>query len=484
MPFIKEVSGYDLVRWVASYIDYKAPLLETAEEVEEFERSAEAKTDDVMPLLVYFDPLPLQPGASEEASVFESLYFVMGAQMHFVRAFVSKPELLNATQSGVLRIHNRFFDRYYTLDLNNPEHVAMYSDNMRKDGGEGVEQEQDEKDTSKEEKEKEHEDPRTKVQNLMLAFLSTRSLVPFGEVTPLNIASYQSSGMPVFYVLVDTDLRSGFERWFTSHAINNTDRFLIGYINMFVHRLCEHNTANEYQQTRTCHITNRKNQVSARLVRKVMPLKGLEYPSILHVGKLKHLLPKGFTRAKAKAFMERCLNGTQRAYLRSEPVPAAEAAVDSSGLVRRVVGATFYREVVDTAPDVMLLAYHGKNAKSAEAREVFAAAARTVRELCGADRVVFAQIDVGPNEVPYTSTVDYPHVMYVAKQPALRVTHLPANARYGTLVKRGAQLCHADFDERELARRDQRYASDISTQWVLDFLAGKKPGPKPAFINN
>lgn len=215
-----------------------------------------------------------------------------------------------------------------------------------------------------------------------------------------------------------------------------------------------------------------------------MPVNGLEYPAILHVDKVKYLLPKGFSRATAKAFIERCLNGTQRAYLRSEPVPAAERAVDSSGLVRRVVGATFYDEVVDTEPDVLVLAYHGRSTKGTEAFDTFAAAARTLREVCGADRVAFAQIDVGPNDTPFPSKVEYPHVMYVAKQPELRVTHMPANARYGTIVKQAAQLCRTDFDERELASRDQRYATDISTQWVLDYIAGKNPGPKPVFIDN
>lgn len=225
----------------------------------------------------------------------------------------------------------------------------------------------------------------------------------------------------------------------------------------------------------------------ARTVGKTLRLGEHEYPLILHMRDgHRHILAKGFTRASARAFIERCLAGTERAVLRSAPVPP-RAATDT--LVQPVVGATFYDVVVDPPHDVALLVRDSRreagDADAAQRVRDFAAAARVLHRVCGA-RLAFAAVDVGANEALYDcADGDAPCMVYVAKRrdAAGRAhavpTVLPGEYRYGALVRRGAMLCGAELDEARLMRTDARYAEDVAAQWMRDLLHGRDPGPKP-----
>lgn len=230
----------------------------------------------------------------------------------------------------------------------------------------------------------------------------------------------------------------------------------------------------------------------ARIVGKSLRLEEHAYPLVLHMrAGRRYVLEQGFTRAGARAFIERCVAGTERALLRSAPVPAPPAPGARAPLVQPVVGATFYDAVVDPPHDVALLVRDsaretGETGETAKARaRDFADAARVLQRVCGA-RLAFAAIDVRENEALYDCPArEYPCVVYVAKRadaggaPRAVATAFPSEYRYGALVRRGAALCGAAFDERQLMRTDPRYKEDVAAQWVLDLLHGRDPGPKP-----
>ena len=212
------------MRWVASYADYRPVLLQSADEVAAFV----ADTEDARgatPVVACFDPLPLEPGATADARLFEATLFMLGAQKNVVHAYVRDPALVNASRAGVAVLHSRAFDRTFTFDIGDTAALQTYADTLRSTTTSSSKGDTDSSsDVSQETK-----------RAALMGFIESRRLPPFDAVSTAQLHSYHASGLPVFFVLVRKTPRAGFRSWFARLAVNNSDRFLIGYLDLFVH---------------------------------------------------------------------------------------------------------------------------------------------------------------------------------------------------------------------------------------------------------
>lgn len=218
IPYLEEPNGASLVRWVASYADYHPVLLQSAGEVAAFIAAVEDERSET-PLVACFDPLPLQPGASADAALFESTLFTLGAQKGVAHAYVQDPALINATHPGVAVLHSRAFNRTFVFDFGDTAALQAYADQLASTDSTSVSK-------------SEGVTQQTKTAALA-GFIESRRLPPFGAVAPTQLQSYHASGLPVFFVVVRKTPRAGFRSWFERLAVNNSDRFLVGYLDMF-----------------------------------------------------------------------------------------------------------------------------------------------------------------------------------------------------------------------------------------------------------